>query len=241
MNPTERQKINVHHMIAAKFPAPEYACLFEVRNATGFSRSPRTADALVMSLWPSRGLELWGIEIKNDRYDWVREKANPAKAEEIAKYCDRWWLAVADKDIVKPGELPPAWGLMAPKGNRLQVVKEAEKLEAKPIDRLFLGALLRNSSQVGVALAVEAERKRLEEQHERDKEHKLKWAEEQLAELKKTVATFEAASGVTIQRWDAEDIGAAVKMIRDGGLPYIQRKIKDLHERLGRIVDELPA
>lgn len=241
MNTQERQRVNVHHMIAQKFPAPEYACLFEVRNSTGFSRSPRTADALVMSLWPSRGLELWGIEVKNDRYDWVREKANPAKAEEIAKYCDRWWLAVADNDIVKPGELPPTWGLMAPKGAKLQVIKEAGKLEAKPIDRLFLGALLRNSSQVGIAMAVEAERKRLTEEHQQRASYDLKWARKELEELRQTVHTFEQASGIRLHKWDAGDVGEAVKMIRNNGIADMKRQIHDLHARLTKLVEEMPA
>ena len=235
------QSVNVHHLIAAKFPAPEYACLFEVRNGTGFNRAPRTADALVMSLWPSRGLELWGIEIKNDRYDWVREKANPEKAEAIAQYCDRWWLAVGDKDIVKPGELPPTWGLMAPKAGKLQVVKEADKLEAKPIDRLFLGALLRNSSQVGTALAVEAERKRLTEQHEQSKSADLKHAQQRVRELQKAIDDFQDASGVKINSWDRGEIGAAVKLIMNGGLPGIETQIRRMHEQLGKLVQELPA
>lgn len=54
----------IRHALRQKFPAQEYALFFEVRSATGFPGRLRSADALAMSLWPSRGLELHGFEIK---------------------------------------------------------------------------------------------------------------------------------------------------------------------------------
>jgi hypothetical protein len=52
-----------------------------------------------MSLWPSRGIELHGIEIKVSRNDWLKELGDPAKADEIARFCDRWWVAAGDESI----------------------------------------------------------------------------------------------------------------------------------------------
>lgn len=48
------------------YPAREYALLPQVGNGTG-SRCNRHADALALSLWPSRGLHLNGFEIKSHR------------------------------------------------------------------------------------------------------------------------------------------------------------------------------
>jgi hypothetical protein len=48
-----------------------HAVLFEVRNATGFDAN-RSIDAVTMTLWPSLGLELAGMEIKISRSDDVR-------------------------------------------------------------------------------------------------------------------------------------------------------------------------
>ena len=132
-----------------RFCAPAWALIPHVRNGTGYQRTtPRTADAIAMSLWPSRGLELHGFEVKVSRADWVKELENPAKAESICRFCDRWWLTVGDAEIVWAGELPPTWGLLVPKGDKLVAKVEAPKLEAMPGDRLFLAALLRKTVEV---------------------------------------------------------------------------------------------
>jgi len=55
-------------LLQKRFPSEEYACLPQVRNATGYSSVIRTADAIAMSLWPSRGLDLHGFEFKSLRY-----------------------------------------------------------------------------------------------------------------------------------------------------------------------------
>lgn len=45
-----------------------YLVLGEVRWATGYGKqSERRADAIVMSLWPSRGLTVTGFEFKASR------------------------------------------------------------------------------------------------------------------------------------------------------------------------------
>lgn len=120
----------------------KYAVLFEVRNGTAW-RANRSVDAVVMGLWPSLGMELWGMEIKTARYDWLREMKDPGKASEVFGYFDRWFL-VAPADIVKPEELPQPWGWFVPENGRLRQAREAAKNNSvKAVDRHFLGALLR--------------------------------------------------------------------------------------------------
>jgi hypothetical protein len=130
-----------------RFPAPEFATLPGVRDGTGWN-SQRTIDALVMGLWPSRGLLLHGVEIKVSRGDWLRELRNPKKQETIFKRCDRFWLAVGDPDIVQPGELPETWGLLVPhRGATLKIKKQAPELTPAPLDRAFLAAILRRADE----------------------------------------------------------------------------------------------
>ncbi len=101
--------------LEARHPKKEWAFLQQVRNSTGFaSRTVRTADFLALSLWPSRGLSLHGFEAKQARGDWKREREDPAKAEEIAQYCDFWWLVVTSASIAPLDEVPETWGLLAP-------------------------------------------------------------------------------------------------------------------------------
>jgi hypothetical protein len=45
------------------YSQPEHVLIPQVRNGTGFT-STRTADAIAMVVWPSRGFALTGIEIK---------------------------------------------------------------------------------------------------------------------------------------------------------------------------------
>ncbi len=120
-----------------------YAFFDHVRNSTGHARTVRTADALALGLWPSRGLELHGFEIKSHRSDLLRELKNPAKADEIARYCDYWWIVTGSPKVAKPGELPKPWGLMIPHGSGLKIAKPAELLEPQPLSRGLVAAIVR--------------------------------------------------------------------------------------------------
>ena len=81
------------------FSAPAYITLEEVRDATGFD-GHRTADAMAISLYRSRGKSLWGFEFKVSRNDWLKELKQPEKAESIMRYCNYWGLVVPNKNIV---------------------------------------------------------------------------------------------------------------------------------------------
>lgn len=130
--------------IADRFAPPEYAVMHEVGEGTG-ANTGRYADVVIMSLWPSRGLELHGVEIKVTRNDWKREAADPSKAETIAKYCDRWWVITPPGVIDDLSDVPPAWGLREFDGKSWETVREAAITEAIPVDRSFLAALLRRA------------------------------------------------------------------------------------------------
>jgi hypothetical protein len=131
----------------------EWAFFSHVRSATGFAdrnSSVRTADALAMSMYRSKGWELHGFEVKVSRGDWLGELKKPGKWTGVGGFCDRWWLAVASPDIVKPGELPAGWGLLVPAGGRfrrssprLRVATRAARLSPKPLTREFIACVVR--------------------------------------------------------------------------------------------------
>lgn len=94
----------IHTALRARFALPEYALMFEVRSGTGHSSQVRYADAMALGLWPSRGLELTGFEIKVSRSDWLRELKEPQKADRIGRFCDRWYVvAEAVRFILEGG------------------------------------------------------------------------------------------------------------------------------------------
>lgn len=221
-------------LLQERYAAPEYAFMPQVRNGTGYSRgTTRTADAVAMSLWPSRGLELLGFEMKSARHDWMREKADPEKMEEIGKFCDRWWLVVGAEDIVQPGELPPTWGLLVPGKKGLVAKAEAPKLDAKPLDRAQLAAILRRAAEcVGpraeVRAALAREKEKLEESFEARVAIRTRSIETQLQELQTRVSTFEQLSGIRLQRWDGPNIAKAVRFVMDGGATRQEERLRHL-------------
>lgn len=206
-----------------RFPAAEYALLPEVRDAAGFSGS-RSADAIAMGLWPSRGLELTGIEVKSFRGDWIRELKNPAKAENIFKYCDRWYLVTTDTEVAKKEEIPATWGWLAVKGAKLLTMVEAPKLTPEPMTRHFTAAMLKRACQ-GKINADSIEEKiseavlRGEERGRNENSYQLRHSKERVDELTEIIDKFEKESGVKMRNeWQIGNIAKAVKFTLDGGI-----------------------
>lgn len=234
----------IRECLKKRFSPPEYGLLWEVRNGTGFSKKvTRSADAMAMSLWPSRGIGLIGIEIKEARGDWLRELKNPAKAEEIARYCDYWWL-VTEKDVAKLDEIPKNWGWLVRTGARLVAKKAAPELKKpKRIDRLFLAALFRKLTDAQQHYIPKSEiatelRAKYDAGFEAGKVPT--WSEErlqkQLAQLRESIETFERTSGVQISRWDGSRIGGAVKRVLElGDLGGVRKKFDDLADQADEI------
>lgn len=120
-----------------------YAFASHVRSHAGFD-ARRTADFVALDLWPSKGLALHGHEVKVSRADWLVELKQPEKAQEFIPYMDFWWLVVADRRIVRDGELPIGWGLIAPRGDGLAVVIPASRnASTSPMDRSRVAAFIR--------------------------------------------------------------------------------------------------
>ena len=143
-----------------------YVCAEHVRSACGFAgwssisdapsgaRTMRTADFLAQDTWESQGLHLHGHEVKVSRSDWLTEIADPSKASAIKRYCDRWWLGVRDRTIVRD-DLPDDWGLLAfGRDGKLRVYHSAPQLDPEPMPATFRASLMRavaKTSAKGVA------------------------------------------------------------------------------------------
>lgn len=249
-----RTSADVLAAMRLRYAAPEYALFEEVGNATGGGAS-RRADALVMGLWPSRGLDLHGFEIKVSRNDVVRELRDPRKAEAIATYCDFWWLVVGSASIVKLEEVPANWGLLVPvggpKGTTLRTVKEAVRLEPKAIDKKFLAALLRKVSE---AFGSEQMRRRIhaevfneasqraEASVKADHDHELSQLQRSLDAANAKNAELSAAlAAATKMPASPEMLGSAFALLRKIGGPYGSRsKAQGCANLLIRISETIP-
>ena len=118
-----------------------YVCAEHVRSQAGFD-APRCADMIVQDLWPAKGLELIGHEVKVARSDWVAELKDPEKAATFRRHLHRWYLVVPDRSIVRD-DLPVGWGLMALRAGKLWVVRPASLLIPEPMPATMTAALLR--------------------------------------------------------------------------------------------------
>lgn len=205
-----KNESEVARKLRHRYPQPEWAFLTQVRSQTGFSQKQlRTADAIAINTYPSRGMAMHGFEIKVSRTDWLKELQSPDKSIEMQQYCDYWWIVVNDKDIVKTSELPDNWGLIVV-GNVCKVIKDAPKLESIPPTKHLLASLMRNVTTGFVHpfdMEERIERARQSATYGMDQEHKA------LKKLEERVIEFEKASGVElIHAWESgKMIGEAVK------------------------------
>lgn len=237
--------------LQSRYSLPEWAFFEQVRDIAGFGAS-RTADAVAMNLWPGRGLELHGFEVKANRNDWRRELKNPAKAEAVSQFCDRWWVVVGDKDIVKDDELPPTWGLLVCRGKTQMVAKvKAPKLEPEPIDRHFLAVLLKKASaskeygvvEERVKALVDAHRPAMEKRIQESMNWKLEMAERDVRNWEEAVQKFEDTSGVKLDVYNSGQIGEAVKAVLKlhrtgrGGMTQLDRSVDDVAKLAKDLVD----
>ncbi len=240
----------VLRLLRDKYAPPAWALFEELRNGTGWQRHVRTADAVALGLWPSRGLELLGFEVKISRADLLAQLRNPAKSTEIQKYCDRWWLVLADASLIKPGELPPNWGLMVVRGTKqLRAVTEAPKLRAKKMDRAFLASMIRQvhkthapRAELDEAIAAIDEKAKVRAGEMLDAEtSRLQRAQKHNAKI---IAEFEEASGVRLSEWNAADVGGAVKFVINADVDRLRRQMEGLanqHRRLAEQVEKALA
>lgn len=247
--PREWTEERVTDLLRIRYKGSAWAFLPKVRNGTGWRRSARTADALAMSLWPSRGLHLYGFEIKVDRSDWLRELNDPEKAEDIFGFCDFWYI-VAPAGIVNHDEMPKTWGLLEIGGKGLREAVTPPKLTPKPVDSLFLASLLRKVTEnMASDQQMEEARQRgvkdgIEEgKHQTARE--IGYAEDKRQKAEERVETFERVTGLSFDNWKpTAETAAAVKAVLCGEdkriisrLTRIRDEIKDLLEQVDKSIE----
>lgn len=255
MAATEHTEASILALIRDRYAAPEWATFTSVRSQTGFgSRKIRTADALALNLWKSRGHELWGFEVKVSTGDLRREIADPSKADEIARHCRRWWIvgprAVADSAILTA---PPAWGVIEAQASRLVVRRESGELAAEPASVEFVAALCRRlhesqPAEAEIARRVEegvqagvqgAEQRIAERLEERDREART--AQKRLREICVALGTWapDYDGGVTEL---ADVICAAVRLVgRPDRRAALSTNLNVLAGQLDRVQEVLNA
>lgn len=224
----------------------QWCYMEEVHDQTGYGRS-RSCDAIAMSLWPSKGLELHGFEIKRTRADYLNELRDPDKSDTFKQYCDRWWLVASSRSIVQ-NDLPDDWGMLWARGGKLVTARGAPKLDPKIIPRDFLAALMRRAAdQDGLRRAYHDgwadAMKRSDEIEKTERRREFK----EFIKLKQRVRTFEERSGIRIDLYsDSNKLGAALEAVmalraRFGVVNRIESGTKSVATATTQLIEQMKA
>lgn len=234
-----RTAADVRRLLKKAFPTPTYGVLYEVARGTGMNAN-RHLDAMVMSLWPSRGLDLTGVEIKVSRSDWRRELEQPQKAEELAQFCDFFCVA-APAGVVPFVEVPAKWGLYEfGKDGRLQITKAPARQEDKREPTKHLMAALfraanRAADQDDIDAAVSGKMRELEATFEKRVEDRVTSRRSLESGDAKAWQDLKAIIKGDTKEWlaDAQVMAAVIAVYRSGiaspyqGLASLQKSLRD--------------
>lgn len=236
---------DVYLLLEKRYPKIAYAIFPQVAKGTG-SNVRNYADAIVMGLWPSRGLEVEGFEIKVARGDWLQELKRPDKANAICKYCNRWWIVAGSKDVVKLDELPKSWGLLVANGDCLRVAKQAPLLEPEQMAHSFVAAILRRAQDHQPSKeALKAEYSRGYEDGRKEEKRSQPYELRDLQRLSEKVKEFNEAAGfnavgLDVAGWNGgAELGKACKIVLAGGHEKIADDLAWLERKLTTELDEI--
>jgi hypothetical protein len=232
---------DIQDLLRKYYDPREWAIAFEVGNSTGFNCS-RHADCVAMSLWPSRGISLHGIEIKVSKTDLKKELEQPEKADAIARFCDYWWIA-APAGLVDVNVLPLNWGLLEAGDKGLKIKKQAVKLDSIPATRGFFASLFRSVIKEDEARLERKVLERTAKLYDDAKEsasRQVKKREEELAEKWKGLNEILKETGIPQDslQWRQQGFIEAVKKVQaHRDLP--DWKVKNLIKFTERFLTEI--
>lgn len=223
-----------------RYPAPEWVTLEEIQPTVGWMTKPRRADFVALSTWESRGLRLFGFEIKSSRADVLKELAEPEKSQAWQRYCDRWYLVVGRGDLIGEDELPPQWGLIAPHGTGLRVKVHAPELTPEAWPRGLTCMLARRA--FGNTLARHEKEAIRREAHENAKQS-ASWYVQRAEELEAKCKLFHKHSGISIAQYSSDDRiveqGKLLREITTRGLDRYELRARSLAEQLETVGKQL--
>lgn len=242
----KKPQVSVWTLLERRYATEQGWLLFhEVANRTGFASG--YADAMALSVWPSRGIELHGFEIKHSRSDLLTELKDENKAAKFMKFCHHWWLVVSNAKFADGVEVPKTWGILAPRNGALYQVRAAPELEAEAWTPEFIASLMRRFHEAHVKKDADAIKQLVEERAEamaqqiakqREASPKDRWQRE-AETLRRRLEEFERKSGIDTSRsWEAGDIGEMVTMLlaarRDKQLQHHLQRGLEAAERIAK-------
>lgn len=132
------------HLILTEVPVPGLDGYgYTDRHGTDRTLGSRRIDVMAVGMWSRTRYLVHGFEIKCSRADLVGELRNPSKAAAGMAVCNRWWLVISDPKLLRDSdELPAPWGVIAPRGRGLTIIREPEPLPAPARSPLVLAQIV---------------------------------------------------------------------------------------------------
>lgn len=241
----------IRELLRAKYQGDGWIFAEEVANDTGANARWR-ADGIAMGIWPSRGYEIHGFEIKVSRSDWLKELNSPGKSDEIISHTDYWWV-VAPADIVKPAELIGGWGLLIASEKGLRVGTRPTKRETI-LKRGFVAAMLRRCFESEEKKIKSRLREATDAGWRKGREEGLRHnhgAQDamELSELRQVARAFEQASGLKYTTKTAGEIAESVarymraeafwESYEFSRLRGLKTEAVQVAERIGAMIDQI--
>lgn len=226
---------DIREALQSTYKEPEWFLGFEVSNSTG-ANIRRYADAVAMNTFPSRGYEVRGFEIKVSKSDLKRELENGLKADEIARFCNYWFLVVP-KGLADEMQIPEPWGIIEYSEGHLRQKKKAQYFDNQP-DKGFLVSFMRGCERVTTRKDQEYQDAVYKSLKQR-LDYSVKYRLEQYEELKKQVEDIRKQTKVDITYLTKRDIRCLgiARHISDVAISEknIDETIKDLTEICERL------
>jgi hypothetical protein len=233
----------IRKLLKARYLYPEWVFLEEVGDGTGVNLH-RHLDVVVMNLYPSKGFSVFGIEIKVNRSDLLKELKKGDKSDAVARYCDRFYLAVPRGLLKDTDDIPIMWGVMECFEGGVKLKKQAGVIEQETsmLQRGFVAAMLRALARNSANEIREEFDKGLKEERSRlEKDLKANWEMElsRWREDADRLAVILNKAGIDLRWFDDEKLARYLRLansMSDYDFKDLERAIhnceKKLHEAL---------
>jgi hypothetical protein len=207
----------------------------------------RRYDAISIAVWRSMGTQIHGFEVKKVRSDWLRELADPTKADTLMQHCSHWWLVCPKEVIANLDEVPDTWGVLFETDSGLRIGRKAQRLTNHPPSADFWRCMLlrqatRTTTPEEITAAVE---KAKEQTTARLKADSLD-AASRLRSLEDTLRKFEAETGIRINEFSCSREIARVKLARTlnleniaNGLARAENTVRETAQTLTRALESI--
>lgn len=184
-----------------------YCVLEEVNTSIMVPGTHRRLDMVVISTFPSMGLERMAIEIKVSRADLISELKDASKSNSAFEYFEKFVLAIPDKSLVKNLPIPKHWGVLVlgEKSNRWHqtpIINENAKCDVNFVARIvqkLMTVMVHPDDHRKEVGDLRENIEKYAEEHVDSINFNHKWKSEHYDELKKKVQAFEEMTGIRVQ------------------------------------------